>query len=129
RVQLHDLPFLQTEDRRSRTVPYEGVELPEGPSGLNRMNPEPAGFADGRGIRKSAAIVFASFQYRYQKSVAASSGISCQPAPPRLIAPVRRALLYRARGPSVSSEPSNQRSEEHTSELQSRFDLVCRLLL
>ena len=50
------------------------------------MNPEPAGFVDGRGIRKSAAIVFASFQYRYQKSVAASSGISCQPAPPRLIA-------------------------------------------
>src|SRR5699024_11472140 len=28
-----------------------------------------------------------------------------------------------------SSETSNHRSEEHTSELQSRFDLVCRLLL
>src|SRR5207249_12063179 len=25
--------------------------------------------------------------------------------------------------------PSNRRSEEHTSELQSRFDIVCRLLL
>src|SRR5207249_5353622 len=28
-----------------------------------------------------------------------------------------------------SFEPTQQRSEEHTSELQSRFDLVCRLLL
>src|SRR5699024_12719772 len=28
-----------------------------------------------------------------------------------------------------SSSSSNSRSEEHTSELQSRFDLVCRLLL
>src|SRR5207249_10303519 len=26
-------------------------------------------------------------------------------------------------------DPSSRRSEEHTSELQSRFDLVCRLLL
>src|SRR5699024_12625836 len=26
-------------------------------------------------------------------------------------------------------DPQNHRSEEHTSELQSRFDLVCRLLL
>src|SRR5437868_11077879 len=26
-------------------------------------------------------------------------------------------------------EPARRRSEEHTSELQSRFDLVCRLLL
>src|SRR5699024_12155604 len=31
--------------------------------------------------------------------------------------------------PSVSKTAWPQRSEEHTSELQSRFDLVCRLLL
>src|SRR6266704_6825682 len=31
--------------------------------------------------------------------------------------------------PASSSSPLIQRSEEHTSELQSRFDLVCRLLL
>src|SRR5438067_3931249 len=32
--------------------------------------------------------------------------------------------------PTVGSAPEQQlRSEEHTSELQSRFDLVCRLLL
>src|SRR5699024_12688544 len=31
--------------------------------------------------------------------------------------------------PYMSSDPNLPRSEEHTSELQSRFDLVCRLLL
>src|SRR5699024_11541249 len=31
-------------------------------------------------------------------------------------------------GPPLN-EPTSDRSEEHTSELQSRFDLVCRLLL
>src|SRR6266496_6343506 len=42
----------------------------------------------------------------------------------------RRSAGPRQRGP-VPAEPSRQgcRSEEHTSELQSRRDLVCRLLL
>src|SRR5699024_12630937 len=31
--------------------------------------------------------------------------------------------------PPAAGEPRDRRSEEHTSELQSRFDLVCRLLL
>src|SRR5699024_11274765 len=31
--------------------------------------------------------------------------------------------------PLISPSNSRKRSEEHTSELQSRFDLVCRLLL
>src|SRR5437868_13682918 len=31
--------------------------------------------------------------------------------------------------PALPAAPSPARSEEHTSELQSRFDLVCRLLL
>src|SRR6266513_6142403 len=39
-------------------------------------------------------------------------------------APAGRALLRRQRGHRRAG-----RSEEHTSELQSRFDLVCRLLL
>src|SRR5699024_11857342 len=33
------------------------------------------------------------------------------------------------RAGKVSLPPDSKRSEEHTSELQSRFDLVCRLLL
>src|SRR5699024_11300168 len=44
------------------------------------------------------------------------------------------SLLYSSSSVSndrsqLSCEISHQRSEEHTSELQSRFDLVCRLLL
>src|SRR5207249_9382127 len=34
-----------------------------------------------------------------------------------------------APGPAEHAELADSRSEEHTSELQSRFDLVCRLLL
>src|SRR5437868_12313586 len=48
--------------------------------------------------------------------------------------------LFRSRRPVLSGDPQRarlgtvgrldlRRSEEHTSELQSRFDLVCRLLL
>src|SRR5438067_12237515 len=37
--------------------------------------------------------------------------------------------LLRAKPPVVDVELGEPRSEEHTSELQSRFDLVCRLLL
>src|SRR5207249_7398909 len=37
------------------------------------------------------------------------------------------ALLDQGRG--LEAEKTRSRSEEHTSELQSRFDLVCRLLL
>src|SRR2546428_7778657 len=36
---------------------------------------------------------------------------------------------FASRGPISSTRKSADRSEEHTSELQSRSDLVCRLLL
>src|SRR2546430_11967251 len=38
-------------------------------------------------------------------------------------------LTLRRRASRTSLAPSNQRSEEHTSELQSQSNLVCRLLL
>src|SRR2546428_4549548 len=41
----------------------------------------------------------------------------------------RLALDYRARRDLLCRGVERQRSEEHTSELQSRSDLVCRLLL
>src|SRR2546429_1981156 len=40
-----------------------------------------------------------------------------------------RSLLSRPKGSSSSSPRASSRSEEHTSELQSRLHLVCRLLL
>src|SRR2546428_10064575 len=48
------------------------------------------------------------------------------------IAPTPVSPCKRATGPSLRSRrgsPRSPRSEEHTSELQSRSDLVCRLLL
>src|SRR5438309_4439583 len=40
-----------------------------------------------------------------------------------------RRISPRARNASGGTSPSSGRSEEHTSELQSQFHLVCRLLL
>src|SRR5207249_5172114 len=42
--------------------------------------------------------------------------------------PGEQSPLRRAAWPA-GRDPHRRRSEEHTSELQSRFDLVCRLLL
>src|SRR5699024_12583679 len=39
------------------------------------------------------------------------------------------ARISASRGSTGSGSSARARSEEHTSELQSRFDLVCRLLL
>src|SRR5207249_9018674 len=39
------------------------------------------------------------------------------------------ALIFILHGAKVQVTTGRARSEEHTSELQSRFDLVCRLLL
>src|SRR5438067_11755153 len=41
----------------------------------------------------------------------------------------RKTRYARPRRPSDAKASDASRSEEHTSELQSRFDLVCRLLL
>src|SRR5690606_41530266 len=50
-----------------------------------------------------------------------------------VISPRRRSTWASTSAPSASSSPSSSssfvRSEEHTSELQSRENLVCRLLL
>src|SRR3712207_9527265 len=43
--------------------------------------------------------------------------------------PTRCRIRRSSRGPSATSGTSASRSEEHTSELQSRQYLVCRLLL
>ena len=42
---------------------------------------------------------------------------------------MKKAILALALVMSIGATQVSLRSEEHTSELQSRFDLVCRLLL
>src|SRR5690606_40132854 len=52
--------------------------------------------------------------------------------PPTQVCPVRSAFVFPAQQHCISLaqyDKSNPRSEEHTSELQSRENLVCRLLL
>src|SRR5699024_12236935 len=44
-------------------------------------------------------------------------------------AAVKETSKYSVKSADFLSEKQDRRSEEHTSELQSRFDLVCRLLL
>src|SRR5699024_12043456 len=63
-----------------------------------------------------------------------SPAILRKPTPSALGQPVRlpaSLLSHRSRKHLLNTVPKscNVRSEEHTSELQSRFDLVCRLLL
>src|SRR5437868_8845101 len=43
--------------------------------------------------------------------------------------PLRKDPKYQALVGRIEANAAKRRSEEHTSELQSRFDLVCRLLL
>src|SRR5207249_7065781 len=54
-----------------------------------------------------------------------------QPVKPEKVGPtpIRPALIELPHTISCSVTGGRVRSEEHTSELQSRFDLVCRLLL
>src|SRR5699024_11658571 len=56
----------------------------------------------------------------------AAVGIPCNPVKAGM--PVEEFVTSRARLSRITSRLKT-RSEEHTSELQSRFDLVCRLLL
>src|SRR5699024_11699043 len=53
--------------------------------------------------------------------------LPCGNTLPEAAGPHARSLGQRI--PAREREESDSRSEEHTSELQSRFDLVCRLLL
>src|SRR3989449_4713149 len=52
--------------------------------------------------------------------------ISLEPSKIRLM---RKSRMMRSTGTGFSPRARSERSEEHTSELQSRLHLVCRLLL
>src|SRR5207249_7881589 len=63
----------------------------------------------------------------YKKSAEAADlnkTLNIKVAMAKLLWPVDLGVLK-----SPANDPKFRRSEEHTSELQSRFDLVCRLLL
>src|SRR5438067_10508237 len=53
----------------------------------------------------------------------------CRPPPGEKVFDLHRCFYWSKGGARTLLPQDNLRSEEHTSELQSRFDLVCRLLL
>src|SRR5206468_10565035 len=66
--------------------------------------------------------LFRSATMRPLRTTTMPLGIGCDPSPSATVPPVMAKVWAAAGVPKI-------RSEEHTSELQSRSDLVCRLLL
>src|SRR5437868_7642483 len=75
--------------------------------------------------RRSSDLQFQPFHGRGRRS----SPFPCTPRTKRFRAQRRGPPAAPALAPAQSARSRSLRSEEHTSELQSRFDLVCRLLL
>src|SRR3712207_8055494 len=75
------------------------------------------------------AVALAGGAARPHAAAARSAAAASRVCRPELVAPTN--IRMRRRGPLVTKvrKVLNQRSEEHTSELQSRQYLVCRLLL
>src|SRR5688572_32734379 len=74
----------------------------------------------------SLTTLFRSSRHR-SPSDASATACGTSATPSTWDAPARRACGFRS--PAASSHPASPRSEEHTSELQSQSNLVCRLLL
>src|SRR5947207_4027510 len=107
--------------RVSSHRPVDGQQVPGhrahfSPEPLRRACPGPRNRCTSCG--QSSTVASRPAQYR----AASSSGTSTTAKPPR-------CSLVSTYGPSVKTGLPSTRSEEHTSELQSHSDLVCRLLL
>src|SRR5699024_11625779 len=89
------------------------------PAGIRVFRVEPA-------RDKASAIAFACYTIRYPAAAAGClAGYNALDA-----APVEKKGKKGSKQVDLKAYiPALDRSEEHTSELQSRFDLVCRLLL
>src|SRR5207249_9598303 len=66
---------------------------------------------------------------RREDVVCAADGDADRAEPDPRLLPARTDEEARGQRQQDRTRPRHRRSEEHTSELQSRFDLVCRLLL
>src|SRR5437868_15456254 len=94
-----------------------------GPAGVSMPDHRPRAAGEERGVtvgvRATGDSLPAGVALAVGLCIAAAAGLEAAGEhPPRTRLPA-----------SSSHIASNSRSEEHTSELQSRFDLVCRLLL
>src|SRR5699024_12665975 len=106
------LPPTDSPEGRPRAIPATPTAPPLSPTRVTR----------GRRPTRGRAA--------HRLTSSRSSPTRNRPAP--LLSPTGRATASSPRRrspPSPGCRPWNRRSEEHTSELQSRFELVCRLLL
>src|SRR5699024_11278553 len=81
-------------------------------------------FPTRRSSDLAGRVVLAAFSHRRLKRVR-----RLLPEVATSASPLEIAALRLGRVPLAARNGAVARSEEHTSELQSRFDLVCRLLL
>src|SRR5699024_12695163 len=86
--------------------------------------PPPTKFASGPMVRSKNRKLLTIAPYNQKKTDCFVNAFSAQPATGNATAVNTNESVIRASFVSAAV-----RSEEHTSELQSRFDLVCRLLL
>src|SRR2546421_8272649 len=86
-------------------------------------------------IRRPPRSTLFPYTTLFRSQTDAELGLNVQQARGRRVFQVYCAVCHSAysskplKGPSMMGLYKKQRSEEHTSELQSRSDLVCRLLL
>src|SRR5437868_7972294 len=104
--------------RQAPTTRSPGLALTSG-----RRSPETAFLAV---VAPTAAALTSSLPSKHCNPTTKSSTMAAEPSANRLFVTARRSTTFKAEA-SPPSLPSRKRSEEHTSELQSRFDLVCRL--
>src|SRR5699024_12009998 len=78
----------------------------------------------GRRMKVDRISIGVKMKYSGQGTPGGKRAFLVKPHPPWAFTPA----IMNAKSETIASR-SGPRSEEHTSELQSRFDLVCRLLL
>src|SRR5687768_18256728 len=103
----------RTDQNQERNNEVGDVEIRQRVESITGYRPLPAKYPT------TASAVLAP-------TTAVSSSRDARRTPARL--PKATSSAFRRRGP-MPGTLSNSRSEEHTSELQSRLHLVCRLLL
>src|SRR5438132_5887204 len=80
-------------------------------------------------IRRQPRSTLFPYTTLFRSRYTANIPLTSRPMPASPVATTRRPTSCRASCERTAGSPPTARSEEHTSELQSHSDLVCRLLL
>src|SRR5699024_11648577 len=102
---------------------------PRHTAGPRELSPSKTGHLGTRRPRNSATTLQVSTQIEHDTPINLTDTLQCASIYFKRRQSPAIPCVYWDRGAFRFSAPGRTRSEEHTSELQSRFDLVCRLLL